>query len=34
LTPSAIPDPQEPERQKAEIGRAIALLNELKAKIG
>jgi len=26
--------PQEPERQKAEIGRAIALLNELKAKIG
>jgi sugar phosphate isomerase/epimerase len=26
--------PQEPERQKAEIGRAIRLLNELKAKIG
>ncbi|MGD9723412.1 MAG: sugar phosphate isomerase/epimerase family protein [Pirellulales bacterium] len=26
--------PQEPERQKAEIGRALALLRELKAKIG
>ena len=26
--------PQEPERQKAEIGHAIKLLNELKAKIG
>ncbi len=26
--------PQEPERQKAEIGHAIGLLNELKAKIG
>ncbi|MBL9125709.1 MAG: sugar phosphate isomerase/epimerase [Planctomycetaceae bacterium] len=26
--------PQEPERQKAEIGRAVRLLNELKAKIG
>ncbi len=26
--------PQEPERQKAEIGHAIRLLNELKAKIG
>ena len=26
--------PQEPERQKAEIGRAIRLLNEWKAKIG
>jgi sugar phosphate isomerase/epimerase len=26
--------PQEPERQKAEIGRALALLNELKARIG
>ena len=26
--------PQEPQRQKAEIGRAVKLLNELKAKIG
>jgi sugar phosphate isomerase/epimerase len=26
--------PQEPERQKAEIGKAVALLTELKAKIG
>jgi len=26
--------PEEPERQKAEIGQAVALLNELKAKIG
>ena len=26
--------PQEPERQKAEIGRAVSLLTELKAKIG
>ena len=26
--------PQEPERQKAEIGRAVKLLNELKAKFG
>jgi hypothetical protein len=26
--------PQEPERQKAEIGRALALLSELKRKIG
>jgi len=26
--------PQEPERQKAEIGKAVELLNELKAKIG
>jgi sugar phosphate isomerase/epimerase len=26
--------PQEPERQKAEIGKALALLSELKAKIG
>jgi sugar phosphate isomerase/epimerase len=26
--------PQEPERQKAEIGKALALLRELKAKIG
>lgn len=26
--------PQEPERQKSEIGRAVKLLNELKAKIG
>ncbi len=26
--------PQEPERQKAEIGKALALLNELKQKIG
>jgi sugar phosphate isomerase/epimerase len=25
--------PQEPERQKAEIGHAIRLLNELKAKL-
>ncbi|MGE3781063.1 MAG: TIM barrel protein, partial [Pirellulaceae bacterium] len=26
--------PQEPERQKAEIGHAVRLLSELKAKIG
>jgi sugar phosphate isomerase/epimerase len=26
--------PQEPERQKAEIGRAVSLLNQLKAKLG
>ena len=26
--------PQEPERQKAEIGKALKLLRELKAKIG
>ncbi len=25
--------PQEPERQKAEIGKAVSLLNELKAKL-